>query len=86
MKKETLVTILQECILTWYIKYCIDNPMAALVDIQTTLNKEFSRPKSKAKSIMRFKEIMTKLGETPWDLDQKLKCTNHESNMNITNG
>ena len=30
MKKEMLVTSLQECALTWYIKYCIDNPMVAL--------------------------------------------------------
>jgi len=40
-----------------------------LADIQTMLKKEFSRPKSEAKSIVGFKEIMMKPGETPWDLD-----------------
>ena len=24
--------------------------------------------------------------ETPWDLDQRLKCTIREANMNLTNG
>ena len=48
MKKATLVSAFQDCALTWYIKYCTDNPMSALADIQTTLNKEFSRPKSEA--------------------------------------
>jgi len=43
--------------------------MASLADIHTTLNKEFSRPKSEVQSIVGFKEIMMKLGETPWDLD-----------------
>jgi len=60
--------------------------MASLEDIQTALNKEFSRPKSKAQSIVGFKEIMMKPGETPWDLDQSLKCKIHEANMNLTDG
>jgi len=25
-------------------------------------------------------------GETPWELDQRLKCMIHEANMNLTNG
>ena len=33
---------------------------------------------------MGFKEIMMKLGETPWELDQRLKCKIHEANMNVT--
>ena len=33
MKKETLVTTLQECVITWYIRYYTDNLTAALVDI-----------------------------------------------------
>ncbi len=49
----------------WYIKYCTDNPTVALADIQTALNKEFSRPNSKPQSIVGFKEMMMKLGETP---------------------
>ena len=79
MKKEALVTALQETALTWYIKYCTDNLMASLADIQTALNKEFSRSKSEAQSIVGFKDIMMKPHETPWDLDQRLKCTIHES-------
>ena len=27
-----------------------------------------------------------KPGETPWDLDQRLKCTIREANMNLTDG
>jgi len=60
--------------------------MSALVDIQTLLNKEFSRPKSEEQSIVGFKEITLKLGETPWDLDQRLKYKILEANMNLTDG
>ena len=72
--------------LTWYIKYYIDNLIAALVDIYTTLNKQFSIPKSEAQSIVGFKEMMMKLGKTPWELDQRLKCKIYEANMNLTDG
>ena len=48
LKKETLVIALQDCTLTWYIKYSNDNPNAGVVDIQTVPNKNFSRPKSEA--------------------------------------
>lgn len=68
------------------LKYCTNNLMASLEDIQSTLNKEFSRPKSEAQSIMGFKEIMMKPSEAPWDLDQRLKCMIHEANMNLTDG
>jgi len=27
-----------------------------------------------------------KQGETPWELDQRLKCKIHEANMKLTNG
>lgn len=84
MKKETLLTSLQERVLTCYIKYYTDNPMATLVDIQTALNNEFSRTKSKSQSIVGFKEIMMNPGETPWGLDWRLKCTIRETNMNLT--
>jgi len=57
-----------------------------LADIQTTLNKEFSRPKSEAQSIVVFKEMMMKLGETPCDLDQRLKCMIYNVNMNLIDG
>jgi len=33
MKKETLVSALQDRALTWYIKYSNDNPTARVVDI-----------------------------------------------------
>ena len=48
LKKATLVSALQDRALTWYIKYSNDNPNAGVADIQTVLNKEFSRPKSEA--------------------------------------
>ena len=33
---------------------------------------------------MGFKEISMLQGETPWELDQRLKCTIREANMNLT--
>jgi len=39
--------------------------MSTLDDIQNAMNKEFSRPKPKVKSIMEFKEVMMKPGEMP---------------------
>ena len=45
------------------------------------LNMEFSKTKSETQSIIRFKEITVLLGETPWDLDQRLKCMICEANM-----
>ncbi len=69
MKKAMLVSALQHHALTWYIKCSNDNPNTMLAEIQDVLNKEFSRPKSKAQSIVGFKEIAMKLGETPWELD-----------------
>lgn len=83
MKKATLVSALKDRALTWYIKYFTDNLPSTLADIQTALNKEFSIPKHEAQSIVGFKEIMMKPGETPWDLDQRLKCMIHEANMNL---
>jgi len=50
------------------------------------LNKEFSMPKSEAQSIIRFKEITMLPGETPWELDQRLKCTIRKANMTLTDG
>jgi len=52
-------------------------------DIETTLNKEFRRPKYEAQSIVGFKEITIKPSETPWELDQRLKCKIREANMNV---
>lgn len=69
--------------LTWYIKYCTNNLVAPLVDTQTALNKEFDRPKSETQSVVGFKEIMMRIGETPWELDQRLKCGIREANMNL---
>ena len=86
MNKATSFSALQDRTLTWDIKYSNDNPNTGSTDIRTMLNKEFVRPKSKVQSIVGFKEIMMKLGETPWELDQRLKCKIHEANMNLTNG
>ena len=65
IKKATLVSALQYCALTWYMKHSNNNPNAGVADIQATLNKEFSRPKSKTQSIIGFKEIEMLPGETP---------------------
>lgn len=48
IKKETLVSALQEFTLTWHIKYYTDNLTSTLAYIQTALNKKFHRPKSEA--------------------------------------
>ena len=77
---------MQDHALTWYIKYSSDNPNARVADIQATLNREFSRPKSEAQSIIGFKEIMMLPGEMPWELDQRLKFMIREANMNLTDG
>ena len=64
IKKVTLVSTLQDHMLTCYIKHSNDNPNAGIADIQEVLNKEFSRSKSEAQSIIGFKEItmlLTKL-------------------------
>lgn len=65
IKKETLVSALQDRALTWYIKYSSDNPNARITNIQRALNREFSMPKSEAQSIVGFKEITVLPGEMP---------------------
>lgn len=68
IKKETLVSALHDRTLTWYIKHSNDNPNATIADVQATLNKEFSRPKSETLSTIEFKEITILPGETPREL------------------
>jgi len=69
IKKATLVSTLQDRAMTWYIKHSNDYPNAGIMDIQATLNQEFSRPKSETHSLIIFKEIAMLPGETPWELD-----------------
>ena len=59
-----LVSTLQDRVLTWYIKNSNDNLNAGIADIQIALNIEFSKPNSKAHSIIGFKEMTMLLGET----------------------
>jgi len=61
-----------------------NHPNAGIAAILDALNKEFSQPKSETQSIIGFKEIAMLLGETPWDLDQRLKSTICEANMTLT--
>ena len=56
------------------------------MNIQVVLNMEFSRAKSETQLIIRFKEITMIPGETPWELDQRLKGMVQEANMTLTNG
>ncbi len=79
-----MVTVLQDQALTWYIKYYSDNPLATLVETKATLNKEFSKPKSDSHSVVGFKEITMRVDDTPWELDQRLKCVIREANMQLT--
>ena len=55
IKKVQLVTTLQDHTLTWYIKYCYENPLASLADTKADLNKEFIKPKSDSQSVLGFK-------------------------------
>lgn len=57
MKKVTLVSALQDLTLTWNMKYSNDNPDVRVADIQSTLNKEFSRPKSQAQSLWGSRKL-----------------------------
>jgi len=83
IKNDMLVSALQDHTLTWYIKHSSDHPNAIIAEIQVMLNREFSRPKSETQSIIEFKEIAMLLGETHWDLDQRLKITICEANMTL---
>ena len=86
IKKATLASALQDRVLTWYIKHSNENPNVGITGIQATLNKEFRRPKLEVQLIIGFKEITMLPGETPWELDQRLKCTIREANMTLTDG
>lgn len=83
IKKETLVSTLEDRALTWYIKKSNDNPNAGIAEIQAALNREFSRIKLEMQSIIGFKEIRMLLGETPWELHQRLKGMTSEANMTL---
>lgn len=65
IKKATLVSVLQDHPLTWYIKHSNDYLNAGISEIHTALNREFSRPKSETQLIIGFKYIVMLLGETP---------------------
>lgn len=84
IKKATLVSMLQDRTLTWYIKHSKNHLNVGIEHIQIALNREFSQLKSETQSIIIFKEISMLLGETPWDLDQRLKSMIHEANMMLT--
>lgn len=84
IKKATLVSTLQDHVLTSYIKHSTDHPNEGLEAIQDALNKEFGWKKSENQSIIGFKEIAMLPGETPWDLDQRLKSTIRKANMTLT--
>jgi len=85
IKKATLVSALQDHVLTWYIRHSNDHLNVGIVEIQITLNREFSRSKLETQSIIIFKEIAMLPGKTPWDLDQRLKSTIREANMTLIN-
>lgn len=62
---------MQDHALTWYIKHSNDHPNAGITEIQVTLNREFSRPKSETQSIIRFKEIAMLLGPETEEYDSR---------------
>lgn len=52
-----------------------------LAKTKASLDKEFSKPKSNSKLVVKFREIMMRVDEMPWELDQRLKCVIYEANM-----
>ena len=86
IKKDMLVSVLQDRTLTWYIKHSNDHQNTGIAEIQTALNREFSRPKSETQSIIGFNEIAMLPSKTPLDLDQRLKSMIHEANMTLMDG
>lgn len=86
IKKAQLVTTLHDCALMWYIKYCSDHPMVTLEETKDALNKGFSKPQSDSQSVVGFKEITMRVGETPWELDQRLKCVIWEAKRQLIDG
>ena len=83
IRKDTLDNALQDWALTWHIKYSSNHPTVGTAEIQTKLKKESRWPNLETQSIIGFKEIVMMPGETPWDLDQRLKSTIHEANMTL---
>lgn len=55
LNKATLFSALRDHALTCYIKYTNGKLNVRVGDIQIALNREFNRPKSKSRSIIRFK-------------------------------
>lgn len=85
MKKEQLITTLQDRALSWYIKNNMVNPVASLVATKNTLNVEFKKPKLQSQCITKIKEIKQVVNEIAWDVDQRLKCLIGQANFHISN-
>jgi len=64
IKKAALVSVLQDHVLTWYIKHSNDHPNARISEIQNALTREFSWLKSETQLIIRFKEVEMLPGES----------------------
>ena len=71
-KLVQLVTTLREQALTWYMKYTSAVPRT-LVQVRTTMIKEFKKPKSESQFITELKDIKQLPTESVWDFDQKFK-------------
>ena len=56
IKKAHFVITLQDCVLTWYIKYFSNNPLATLAETKVALKKEFSKPKSNSQSVVDLRK------------------------------
>ena len=83
LKKEKLVTTLQDKALSWYIKYSINHQFASLKNTKDALHNEFWNVKSQAQFVNEIKEIK-KVNEFAWDFDQKLKCLLQQANLKIS--
>ena len=73
IKLVQLATTLRERALTWYIKYTIAQPRT-LVQVRTTMIKEFKKPKSESQCITELKDIKQLPTKSVWDFDQKFKA------------
>ena len=64
LKKEQLVTTLQDRALTWYIRYSTTHIFASLSNTKDTMNVEFRKPKSQAQCVTKIKEIKKRANES----------------------
>ena len=73
IKLVQLATTLRDRALTWYMKYT-SAQIKTLVQVKTTMIKEFKKTKSESQCITELKDIKQLPSESVWDFDHKFKA------------